>query len=247
MYVEGSFRSTLHLGTMLAPDAGHDAQHVAGASLFGLLRGDLVAADPWTTVDCGWLSPTAVVERAAVGYRALPMALRTSGRTVADSDAAPPGAAFLIEIRDDRLVAQAWWERDALAPSALRLADATALHAWAAGSLSANLRVMPCTHGDLCLEAVLHVGVQTPAAVLREFVTAFSWDVAALHASVGGAPLSATEDWVRRAALAVSRATPQIPLRAAGVGAGWCERTSPRGVFCNLQPGGGLAESDNVL
>jgi len=232
---------------MLAPDGDHDALPLVGDAMFRFLGGELAAADLWTTVDFAWMSPGAVFDRTAVGYRALPITLRTSGLTVVDQGAAPPGAQFLIEIFDDRLVAQAWWGGAALAPAPRDLADDTALQAWSAGSLSATLRVMRCEQGDIGLEAVLHIGARAPSAMLREFVTTFSWDVAALHAAVGGAPLCTTEEWVRRAALTVSRATPQIPLRAVGAGAGWRESSSPRGVFCNLQPGGGLAESDNVL
>ena len=62
----------------------------------------------------------------------------------------------------------------------------------------------------------------------------------------GRGTLLTTEEWVLRAALSISRSTPRIPLRE-HPSAEWRAFESPRGVFCNLQPNGGVCESDNVL
>ncbi len=231
---------------MRAPDGGLP-QLLASNSCFHVLGGERSAADPWTTIDFSWLHAGASAARDVVGYRALPMALRTSGLTIRHRDAAPLGAPFLIQILDDRLVAQAWWEHASLTPSQVIPCDMVALQAWTAGSLSANLRVLRGGAGEVGLEAMLHLAASTPSAALREFVTAFSWDVSALHATVCGAPLCPTEELVHRGEFALARASPAIPLRADSDHAGWQLSASPRGLFCSLLPGGALAEIDSVL
>jgi hypothetical protein len=214
-------------------------------TVFQRLGGELAAVDPWTRVDGTWLDAESQRARDVVGYRGLCAAFRVAGLTLGDADAAPFCPPFMVEIRDDRLCAQG------VLPAALHTArDASdepgQLHRWAAGSLSKDLRVVQFEDGDIALEAVMHLSDASSASVLREFVTAFSWDVSALHAGIAGAGFESTEEWVRRAALSISRSTPTIPLRE-HPSPDWQAFESPADVFCSLQPSGGLAESDNVL
>lgn len=218
----------------------------AGATVFQLLGGDRSAIDTWTRVDFKWLHDNSALARDAVGYAGLPMSYRVAGLTLGDADAAPLCRPFLIEIFPERLIAQVFWPYDATLRSRLSAADLTELQRWAAGSLTKNLRVVRFADGDLGLEADLHLSDSTPVASLREFVTAFSWDVAALHACETGDTLRTTDEWVRIAALSISRSTPAIPLREHAAPE-WRSFESPRGVFCSLQPSGGVCESDNVL
>ena len=233
---------------MLTPEGRtSDTLSNAGATVFQLLGGDLSAVDIWTRVDFNWMHDGAAIARDVVGYRGLPMSYRVAGLTLGDADAAPSCPPFLIEISPDRLIAQAVWPRDETAYRSQQSEDDPgALQRWAAGSLSKNLCVMRFGDGDLGLEADLHLADSSSVASLREFVTAFSWDVAALHACVDESTLLTTEEWVTRAALSISRSTPAIPLRDHS-SPEWHSFESPRGVFCSLQPSGGLCESDNVL
>ncbi|MCC7051884.1 MAG: hypothetical protein IT355_01370 [Gemmatimonadaceae bacterium] len=215
-------------------------------TVFQVLGGEIAAVDPWTRVDFSVLPDGAASEeRDLIGYRGLTMPYRVAGLTLGDADAAPVCDGFEIAIASDRLTARFCCASSRV--SDRDETDMTALSRWAAGSLSKHLRVVQFDDGDLGLEAELHLAPCTPAAALREFVTAFSWDVAALQASTTGGELRTTEEWVRRATLSISRATPQIPLREQHGSADWPSSGSPRGVFCHLQPAGGLAESDNVL
>ena len=212
-------------------------------ALFQVLGGDIAAIDPWTRVDFSWMHAGAASARDVVGYRGLTMPFRVAGLTLGDADAAPSCDAFLVEIAEDRLVAQL-----CVRPEPVRLRhDAATLAHWAAGSLSKHLRVLHFDDGDLGLQAELHLSAATPEAAVREFVTAFSWDVAALQATDTDGALLTTEEWIRRATLSISRATPLIPLRTRYADVAWPAFESPGGVFCSLQPCGGLAESDNVL
>lgn len=215
-------------------------------SVFQRLGGELLAIDQWTRVDSAWLDPETRASRTAVGYRGLTAAYRVAGLTLGDADAAPTCPPFLVGIFDDRLCAQMMLSDDGTGTRRLAMWDQRALQHWAAGSLSKDLRVLHFEDGDVGLEAVVHLGAASSSAVLREFVTAFSWDVAALHAADTGRELDTTEEWVRRAAVSISRSTPTIPLRE-HPSPGWQAFESPAGVFCSLQPSGGLAESDNVL
>lgn len=221
-----------------------DDRDTSGAdceSVFRVLGGDIAAIDPWTRVDFSWLHDGASALRDAVGYRGLGMPFRLAGLTLGDADAAPSCEQFLVLIAADRLTAQACFRPDRRSP-----ALATLRH-WAAGSLSKHLQVVQFDDGDVGVQAELHRSAATPDAVMREFVTAFSWDVAALEAGMRGGELQTTEEWIRRATLSISRATPVIPLRDTHAGIAWPAIESPRGVFCSLQPTGGHAESDNVL
>ena len=232
---------------MLNPDGRtSETLNDAGATVFQLLGGELSAIDTWTRVDFSWMFDGSAQSRDAVGYAGLPISYRVAGLTLGDADAAPSCPPFIVEISPDRLIAQVVWQRDDIYRSPLAEADPAALHRWAAGSLTKNLRVVRFVDGDVGLEADLHVGDSTPVASLREFVTAFSWDVAALHACETDGTLRTTEEWVRVAALSISRSTPAIPLRE-HIAPEWHSWESPRGVFCSLQPSGGLCESDNVL
>ncbi len=214
-------------------------------TLFQRLGGELSAVDPWTRVDCTWLDDESQRARDAVAYRGLSAAFRVAGLTLGDADAAPFCPPFMVEIHHDRLCAQMVMSSATVAPRG-EYGEHGTLHRWVAGSLSKDLRVVHFEDGDIGLEAVVHLGGASSASVLREFVTAFSWDVAALHAGLTGAGLETTEEWIRRAALSISRSTPTIPLREHPTPA-WQAFESPAGVFCSLQPSGGLAESDNVL
>ena len=232
---------------MLFPDGrSSETLHDTTATVFQLLGGESSAVDTWTRVDFSWMHAASAISKDAVGYVGLPMSYRVAGLTLGDADAAPSCPPFLIEIWPERLIAQVVWPRRALFPSRLASTDIGDLQHWAAGSLTKNLRVVRFGDGDLGLEADLHVANATAVATLREFVTAFSWDVAALHACETSDTLRTTEEWVRLAALSISRSTPTIPLRE-HTSPGWLAFESPRGVFCSLQPSGGLCESDNVL
>ena len=232
---------------MLIPDGRPtDQWNDSHATVFQLLGGELVALDQWTRVDFGWMHDGTRSERTAVGYRGLTAAYRVAGLTLGDADAAPMCPPFIVEILDDRLQAQVIWQGTGFGQSSLAGRDQLALHHWAAGSLTKNLRVVRFGDGDVGLESELHLGNAPTSAALREFVTAFSWDVAALHACETAGVLETTEEWIRRAALSISRSTPSIPLRQ-HPSPDWQAFESPRGVFCSLQPSGGLAESDNVL
>lgn len=215
-------------------------------SVFELLGGELSAVDTWTRVDFSWLHEDAKRARDAVGYRGLTIPFRVAGLTLGDADAAPSCPPFVVEIWPDRITAQVYWHRGDASMSRIGDADAAVLHHWAAGSLTKNLRVVRFGDGDPGLEAELHLAKSVSSSDVREFVSAFSWDVAALHAFEMDATLLTTEEWVTRAALSISRSTPQIPLREHPT-AEWLAFESPRGVFCSLQPSGGVCESDNVL
>lgn len=231
---------------MLNPDdrQKHPAND-APAELFVLLGGEIAAVDLWTRVDFSWMDADTERLRDAVGYRSMTMAYRVAGLTLGDADAAPWCPPFMIEIWPDRISAQAFWHRGYASSSRIGDADAAVLHRWAAGSLTKNLRIVRFGDGDPGLEAELHIDAAVSHDVVREFVSAFSWDVAALHAFEADATLLTTEEWVRRAALSISRSTPRIPLRDHRTH-DWSAVESPRGVFCSLQPSG-LCESDNVL
>lgn len=219
----------------------------AGATVFELLGGTLSAIDTWTRIDFSWMHDGAALSGDVVGYAGLPMSFRVAGLTLGDADAAPMSPPFVIEISPDRLIAQVVSPRAELRyRGPLSTEESVALHHWAAGSLSKNLQVVQFGDGDIGLEADLHLADSTPIASLREFVTAFSWDVAALHARDTDGAMLTTEEWVRRAALSISRSTPTIPLREHAAPA-WRSFETPPGVFCSLQPSGGLCESDNVL
>ncbi|MES3032539.1 MAG: hypothetical protein V4813_00930 [Gemmatimonadota bacterium] len=232
---------------MLIPDGRPtDQWNDPHASVFQLLGGELTVLDPWTRVDFSSLHDGAARTQDAVGYRGLTAAYRVAGLTLGDADAAPMCPPFLVEILEDRLQAQVIWEGTGFGQSPLAACDQLALNHWAAGSLTKNLRVVRFGDGDVGLESELHLGLAPTSAQLREFVTAFSWDVAALNACETAGVLEPTEEWIRRAALSISRSTPSIPLRQ-HPSPDWHAFESPRGVFCSLQPSGGLAESDNVL
>lgn len=237
-----------HRCRMLNPDARSSSTLAnAGATVFQLLGGELSAVDTWTRIDFSWMHGAAAPQsRDAVGYRGLPMSYRVAGLTLGDADAAPECPPFLVEIAAERVIAQAVWAQLEPYRSYLADADPAELQRWAAGSLTKNLRVVRFADGDLGLEAELHLADSTSVSSLREFVTAFSWDVAALHAFESDGSLLTTEEWVKRAALSISRSTPPIPLREHSQPE-WHSYESPRGVFCSLQPSGGLCESDNVL
>jgi hypothetical protein len=232
---------------MLNPDERQTpaANDASTEELFVLLGGELAAVDLWTRVDFSWMDPESKRLRDAVGYRSMTMAYRVAGLTLGDADAAPSCPPFMIEIWPDRISAQVFWHRGYASSSRIGDTDAAALHHWAAGSLTKNLRIVRFADGDPGLEAELHIDASVSDDVVREFVSAFSWDVAALHAFEADATLLTTEEWVRRAALSISRSTPRIPLRDHPTH-DWPAVESPRGVFCSLQPGG-LCESDNVL
>jgi hypothetical protein len=206
----------------------------------------LSAIDLWTRVDSGWLHTTATAPDDAVGYRGMTMSFRVAGLTLGDADAAPSCPPFMIEIWPDRLNAQVFWHRGDSSAARIGDTDAAVLQNWAAGSLTKNLRVVRFGDGDPGLEADLHLAASVTTDVVREFVTAFSWDVASLHAYETDGTLLTTEEWVKRAALSISRSTPRIPLRE-HPSPEWHAFESPRGVFCSLQQSGGLCESDNVL
>jgi hypothetical protein len=216
------------------------------ATIFQALGGELRAIDPWTRIDFGALHAGAAAEQTSVGYCGLGMPYRVAGVTIGTDDAALGCPPFIIEILSDRVSAQAVWNGSTSAGRALRRAELAALSRWSAGSLSKGLRVQQYGDADRGLHAELHIGDGTPTDMLREFVTAFSWDVAALHAFAADGTLLTTEEWVTRAAVSISRSTPRIPLRPTPA-ANWPSVESPRGLFCSLQPSGGLAESDNVL
>jgi hypothetical protein len=237
-----------HRTRMLNPDPRSSTTLAnAGATVFQLLGGELSAVDTWTRVDFSWMHGSAAPQsRDAVGYSGLPMSYRVAGLTLGDADAAPECPPFLVEIAAERLIAQVVWTELEAYRSHLADADPAELQHWAAGSLTKNLRVVRFADGDVGLEADLHVAESTGVSALREFVTAFSWDVAALHAFESDGSLLTTEEWVKRAALSISRSTPPIPLREHS-SPEWHSYESPRGVFCSLQPSGGLCESDNVL
>lgn len=232
---------------MLLPDGrSNDHTNDAHGSVFQLLGGELAAVDTWTRVDFSWMHEGAAETRDAVGYRGITMPFRVAGLTLGDADAAPMCPPFLVEIWPDRLSAQVFWHRGDASSSHIGESDAAALQHWSAGSLTKDLRVVRFGDGDPGLEAELHLTTPPTLAAIREFVTAFSWDVAALHAFEVSGSLLTTEEWIRRAALSISRSTPRIPLREHQA-AEWNALESPPGVFCRLQPGGGLCESDNVL
>ncbi len=211
-----------------------------------MLGGELAAVDTWTRVDFSWMHDGAASMRDAVGYRGLTMAYRVAGLTLGDADAAPSCPPFVVEIWPDRVSAQVYWHRGDGSTSRVGAIDAADLQHWAAGSLTKDLRVVRFGDGDPGFEAEMHLTDTNSRDALREFVSAFSWDVAALHAYELNDELLTTEEWVRRAALSISRSTPRIPLRE-HLSPEWSAFESPRGVFCSLQPNGGLCESDNVL
>ena len=233
---------------MLPPDGRHADDQVINSqgTLFGLLGGDLAAVDLWTRVDFTWMHHGVADARDSVGYRGLSAAYRVAGLTIGDTDADPMCPPFLIEISADRLRAQVVWSGEAGQLSRMAAVDLGELHHWSAGSLTKHLRVVRFEDGDVGLEADFHLAATVDPASVREFVTAFSWDVAALHVCATAGTLETTEEWVRRAALSISRSTPPIPLREHPTPE-WHAIESPRGVFCSLQPGGGLCTSDNVL
>ncbi len=232
---------------MMTPD-GHRSGSLNDASeaVFVQLGGDLSAIDLWTRVDFRWMDNDAIRLRDAVGYRGMTMPFRVAGLTLGDADAAPSCPPFMIEIWPDRITAQVFWHRGDASGSRIGDADAAILQHWASGSLTKDLRIVRFGDGDPGLEAALHLGESVSGDAIREFVSAFSWDVAALHAYEADATLLTTEVWVRRAALSISRSTPRIPLRDHPTH-DWPAVESPRGVFCSLQPSGGICESDNVL
>jgi hypothetical protein len=232
---------------MLTPDGrSNDHTNDASDSVFQRLGGDLSAVDQWTRVDFSWMHDDATLTRDAVGYRGLTIPFRVAGLTLGDADAAPFCPPFMVEIWPDRICAQVFWHRGDASMSRIGETDAAVLQHWAAGSLTKDLRVVRFGDGDPGLEADLHLSESPSLEMLREFVSAFSWDVAALHAYEADATLLTTEEWVRRAALSISRSTPRIPLREHPA-AEWHAYETPRGVFCSLQPSGGVCESDNVL
>ncbi|HYW49073.1 MAG TPA: hypothetical protein VE861_00630, partial [Gemmatimonadaceae bacterium] len=210
--------------------------------LFSVLGGEAGAIDLWTRVDSSWLDEGAAQRRDAVGYAGMPVAHRVAGLTLGDADATPFCAPFLVEINTDRLAAQFCMPRSAT----LWTSGLGALTRWASGSLSKDLRVVRFPSGDIGLEADAHLLGTGGHDWVREFVTAFSWDVAALHTLVSAGSLTTTEEWVQRAALSISRSTPRIPLRRHAAPE-WQAHETPRGVFCSLQPSGGVCASDNVL
>jgi len=224
----------------------HESTPGVTGTVFERLGGELSAIDPWTRVDSSWLDALTQQSRDAVGYQGLSAAYRVAGLTLGDADAAPLCPPFIIEILADRLRAQVFWPDGGTRLSRLGGWNAELLHRWTGGSLSKDLRVLRFEDGDIGLEAIVHLGDASTAAMLREFVTAFSWDVAALHAAETTGELQTTEEWIQRAALSISRSTPSIPLRPHLL-PDWQAFESPSGVFCSLQPSGGLAESDNVL
>ena len=231
---------------MQTPDGPPEQTGRLHATIFQRLGGELAAIDQWTRVDTGWLENGAAAGRDAVGYRGLPTSYRLAGVSVADADAAPYCPLFLVQIHDDRLSAQAVWPRGMAGDARLVVISDEQMAEWSSGSLTKDLRVVRYDDGEIGLEADLHVDARTATATLRDFVTAFSWDVAALHAGETDGALQTTEAWIARATFAIFRSTPQIPLRDRSTPA-WRSFTSPRGVFCSLQPGGGICASDNVL
>lgn len=231
---------------MLTPDGPPEHARRPQATIFQHLGGELEAMDQWTRVDMEWLADGRAAVRDAVGYRGLPTSYRVAGGTIADADAVPDCQPFLVQILEDRVSAQALWPRGVAGDSRLTAMSDEQMTEWASGSLTKDLRVVRFADGEIGIEADLHVDAHTGPAALREFVTAFSWDVAALHAGETDGALRTTEAWVTRAALSISRSTPQIPLREKSTPA-WRSFMSPRGVFCSLQPSGGICASDNVL
>jgi hypothetical protein len=215
-------------------------------AIFLALGARLSALDLWTRVDFSGVNADAALDAAAIGYRGLPMRYRVAGVTLGDADAAPFCPAILVQIESHRVSAQALWSGTAVRLSQIADDDATQLHRWTAGSLSKDLRILQFDDGAHGLEADMHLADALDQAALHEFVSAFSWDVAALHAAATDGELLPTEEWVVRSALSISRSTPRIPLRVAEAPE-WPSIESPAGVFCSLQPGGGICESDNVL
>jgi len=231
---------------MLTPDGLPEHARRPHATMFQRLGGELALVDRWTRVDSSWLQNADRMVRDAVGYRGLPTSYRVAGVTIADADAAPYCQPFLVQILEDRLSAQALWPRGRTTQSRLMAMSHAEMTEWSSGSLTKDLRVLRFDDGEIGIEADLHLDARTGTAALLEFVTAFSWDVAALHAGGTDGALRTTEAWITRAALSISRSTPQIPLRETSTSA-WRSFASPRGVFCSLQPGGGICVSDNVL
>ena len=232
---------------MQTPDGtSNDSTRDSPVTVFVMLGGALSAIDPWTRVDSGWMQDGAAATDDAVGYRGMTMPFRVAGLTLGDADAAPSCPPFVIEIWSDRVSAQVFWHRGDASSSRIGDTDAAVLLHWASGSLTKDLRVVRFGDGDPGLEADLHLSASVTQDAIREFVTAFSWDVAALHAYDMDGILLTTEAWVQRAALSISRSTPRIPLRD-HPSPEWHAFESPRGVFCSLQQSGGLCESDNVL
>jgi len=231
---------------MLNPDVLPEHVRRPPATIFERLGGKVSAMDPWTRVDPEWLADGNAAVCDAIGYRGLPTSCRVAGVTLADGDATPDCRPFLIRILEDRLSAQAVWPRNVAGVSRLMAMSDAQLAEWSSGSLTKDLRVVRFGDGEVGLEAELHLDARTDSSALREFVTAFSWDVAALHAGETNGALHTTEDWIARATLSISRSTPQIPLCEKSTPA-WRSFTSPRGVFCSLQPSGGICASDNVL
>ncbi len=232
---------------MPTPDGtSNDSRHTSAPSVFEMLGGAMSVIDLWTRVDSAWLHDGSIATDDAVGYRGMTMPFRVAGLTLGDADAAPSCPPFVIEIWPDRVSAQVFWRRGDASASRIGDTDAAVLQNWAAGSLTKNLRVVRFGDGDPGLEADLHLAASITTDAIREFVTAFSWDVAALHAYDTDGTLLTTEAWVQRSALSISRSTPRIPLRE-HPSPEWHSFESPRGVFCSLQQSGGLCESDNVL
>jgi hypothetical protein len=231
----------------MRPGGNGPVELLGDADVHRLLGGELGAIDLWTQVIGRGGDRGARRSRQSVRYRGLPVSHRVAGLTLAQADAAPFAPPFVIEIGSDRLTARCSLGSGTGGRSAGLAADIEGLSRWTAGCLTKDLQIDPLADDDIRLEAQLHLGATTPQDTLREFATAFSWDVAALHAAMSGQVLCTTEEWVRRSALSISRSTPQIPLRARERASGWPATESPRGVFCTLQPGGGLAVSENVL
>jgi hypothetical protein len=215
------------------------------ATVFQALGGEMRAVDLWTRVDFSWMHAGAKAAAEAVGYRGLPMAYRVAGITIGGDDAALNCPPFIVEIHADRVSAQAVWTRNERGAERLVAADDIELSRWTAGSLSQGLRMAQYADNDVGVEAELHIADSISAESLREFVSAFSWDVAALHAYATDGQLLPTDEWVKRSALSISRSTPRIPLRDASTDIDALE--SPRGLFLSLQPSGGLCEAENVL
>ena len=210
------------------------------------LGGRTGAIDLWTRVDGRVVDTDVAGSLESVFYRGLTAPYRVAGLTLGDADAAPFCPQFAVEIHHDRLRAEVCWPQDGARPSLLAGTPLHELTGWAAGSLTKALRVAHLAECELALDAELHLPDSIDADAVREFVTAFSWDVAALYAADCGAGLVTTEKWVQRAALSISRSTPHIPLRPLA-SPGWQAHETPQGVFCSLEPGGGLCASDNVL
>jgi len=207
---------------------------------------DLTAVDQWTRLDSDRLAHSDVGSRDQFAFVGRPMAERMPGWASQQCARDQHSPSFTIELLPDRVFAQALKPCAGSGAVYLAAVDQFGWREWASGSLTKSLRVSRSADGDVGMEASLHVGSRASPSALRDFVAAFSWDVSALHACATGGALCTTEEWARRADRSVGRSTPAIPLRVDRA-IGWRTMRSPAGVFCALQPGGGLCESDNVL